>query len=120
MGAPEATYHLTHATLYLATAAKSNSVGLAIQAGKELVQNGPTPSVPLHLRSTGYEGARELGHGEDYVYPHNDSKGVVAQQYFPDGVAPRVIFRPGDHGEESDIGRRLEAIDRILGRHDRT
>ncbi|TDI51481.1 MAG: replication-associated recombination protein A [Acidobacteria bacterium] len=120
VGLPEATYHLTHATIYLATAPKSNSVGLAIQAGKELVQNGPTPSVPLHLRSTGYEGARELGHGEDYVYPHNDSKGVVAQQYFPDGVAPRVIFRPGDHGEESDIGRRLEAIDRILGRHDRT
>ncbi|RLC57355.1 MAG: replication-associated recombination protein A, partial [Chloroflexi bacterium] len=69
VGLPEATYHLTHATIYLATAPKSNSLGLAIQAGKELVQNGPTPSVPLPLRSTGYQGARVLGHGAEYVYP---------------------------------------------------
>ena len=119
VGLPEATYHLAHATIYLATAPKSNSVGLAIQAGEELVQNGPTPSVPLPLRSTGYQGAGVLGHGEDYVYPHDDPKGVVAQQYFPDGVEPQVIFRPGGHGEESEIRRRLVAIDRILGRHDR-
>jgi putative ATPase len=119
VGLPEATYHLTHATIYLATAPKSNSVGRAMQAGRELVQNGPTPSVPLHLRSTGYQGARELGHGEDYDYPHHDSKGVVAQQYFPDRVEPQVVFRPGDHGEEGEISRRLEAIDRILGRHGR-
>ncbi|MGB8361427.1 MAG: replication-associated recombination protein A, partial [Acidimicrobiia bacterium] len=64
VGLPEATYHLAHATLFLATAPKSNSVGRAIGAARDLVQSGPTPSVPLHLRSTGYKGAGDLGHGE--------------------------------------------------------
>jgi putative ATPase len=119
VGLPEATYHLTHATIYLATAPKSNSVGLAIQATKTLVQEGPTPSVPLHLRSSGYQGASQLGHGVDYVYPHGHLDGVVAQQYFPDGVDPAVLFRPGELGDEASIKERLAAIDRVLGRSPR-
>ena len=119
VGLPEAAYHLTHATLYLATAPKSNSVGLAMRAGKELVQEGPTPSVPLHLRSSGYRGAGDLGHGEGYVYPHDEAGGIVGQQYFPDGVEPTVLFRPRDRGQEAEIKDRLETTDRILGREDR-
>ncbi len=119
VGLPEAEYHLAHATLYLATAAKSNSVGRAIRAGKRLVREGPTPSVPLHLRSTGYSGAEALGHGEGYDYPHDHPEGVVYQRYFPDGVEPTVLFRPGDHGEEKAIRRRLEEIDRVLRREGR-
>ena len=99
VGLPEANYHLTHATLYLATAPKSNSVGKAMTAARELVQNGPAANVPPHLRSSGYSGAAELGHGEGYVYPHDHPGGVVAQQYFPDGVEPRVLFRPGERDQ---------------------
>lgn len=116
VGLPEARYHLTHAALYLATAPKSNSVARAINKGTALVRDGATPSVPLHLRSTGYSGAGDLGHGEGYVYPHDHSLGVVPQQYFPDGVDPEVIFRPGDHGAEKEIVDRLGKIDKILGR----
>ena len=57
VGLPEARYHLTHATLYLATAPKSNSIGRAMGAGEHLVREGPSPTVPLHLRSSGYQGA---------------------------------------------------------------
>lgn len=116
VGLPEATYHLAHATLFLATAPKSNSVGRAIGAAREMVQSGPTPSVPLHLRGSGYRGAAELGHGEGYDYSHDHPGGVVAQQYFPDGVPPTAIFRPGDLGREGEIAERLREIDRVFGR----
>jgi len=80
-------------------APKSNSLGKAMAAASELVQNGPTPNVPPHLRSTGYSGAAQLGHGEGYVYPHDHPGGVVSQQYFPDGVEPQVLFRPGERDD---------------------
>lgn len=116
VGLPEATYHLAHATLFLATSPKSNSVGRAIASAKNLVESGPTPSVPLHLRGSGYQGAAEIGHGEGYEYSHDHRQGVVEQQYFPDGVPPTVIYRPGDLGREKFIKERLEEIDRTLGR----
>jgi len=119
VGLPEAEYHLTHATLYLATAPKSNSIGKAIAAGKSAVTDGPTPSVPMALRSTGYSGAGDLGHGDGYLYPHDHPTGVVAQQYLPDGLAAEPLFKPGVHGDEKTIKERLEKIDRILGRNDR-
>lgn len=119
VGLPEARYHLAHAALYLATAPKSNSVARAISKGTALVREGATPSVPLHLRSTGYSGAGDLGHGEGYIYPHDHTLGVVPQQYFPDGVDPTVIFEPGDHGAEKEIAERLEKIDKLLGRRGR-
>lgn len=116
VGLPEATYHLAHATLYLATATKSNSVGRAIGAARRLVQTGPTPSVPLHLRSTGYRGAAELGHGEGYQYSHDHPNGLSEQQFFPDEVEPTPIYDPGDRGDEARIRDRLTEIDRVLKR----
>ena len=116
VGLPEATYHLAHATLFLATAPKSNSIGRAIAAARDLVQSGPTPSVPLHLRSSGYRGAADLGHGEGYQYSQNDSLGVVRQQYFPDGVEAEALFKPGNRGREREITERLAKIDEILER----
>jgi putative ATPase len=116
VGLPEATYHLAHATLFLATAPKSNSVGRAISAARELVQDGPTPTVPLHLRGSGYRGAAEIGHGEGYEYSHDHEGGVAAQQYFPDGL-DAVVYRPGERGDEVLIRERLQAIDEILKRN---
>jgi len=116
VGLPEATYHLAHATLFLATAPKSNSVGRAIGAARDLVQSGPTPSVPMHLRGSGYRGAAELGHGVGYHYSHDHPGGVVEQQYFPDGVDPVGLYRPGGLGDEAAIKERLAGIDRVLGR----
>jgi putative ATPase len=116
VGLPEATYALAHATLFLATAPKSNSVARAIGAARDLVESGPTPSVPLHLRSSGYRGAADLGHGVGYDYSHDHPGGVVEQQYFPDGVPPKAVYKPGDLGDEQAIGERLDEIDRVLKR----
>lgn len=57
-----------------------------------------------------------MGHGGGYNYPHDDPLGVAAQQYLPDEAVDATLYRPGDHGEESEIGERLRRIDRILGR----
>jgi putative ATPase len=119
VGLPEAAYHLTHATLYLATAPKSNSVGRAMGAARDLVSNGPAGGVPIHLRSSGYSGAGALGHGDGYLYSHDHPDGVVAQQYFPDEVTAAPLFHPGQHGDEGEIARRMAEIDRILGRRGR-
>jgi putative ATPase len=119
VGLPEAAYHLAHATLYLATAPKSNSVGRAMGAARELVREGATPTVPSHLRSTGYFGAIELGHGEGYLYPHDHPGAVVAQQYFPDGVTPTTLYSPGVLGDEAAIRQHLASTDDIIGREGR-
>jgi len=118
-GLPEAAYHLSHATIYLATAPKSNSVARAMSAARALVSDGPSPSVPPHLRSAAYQGAAELGHGVDYVYSQDSPGGVVQQEYFPDGVPARALYRPGERGEESVIAERLDEIDDVLGRSGR-
>jgi putative ATPase len=119
VGLPEATYHLSEATIYLATAPKSNSVARAIAKARQLVNDGPSPSVPPHLRSAAYPGAEKLGHGSGYLYSHDFEGGVVEQQYFPDGVPPDVLYRPGDEGEETATKARLRDIDRVLGREGR-
>lgn len=117
IGIPEGAYALTHATVYLATAPKSNSMVGAIAASREAVDGTPGADVPMHLRSSATAGQRAMGHGGGYAYPHDDPLGVVAQQYSPDAANGATLYRPGDHGEESTIAERLRRIDRILGRN---
>ena len=119
VGMPEAAYHLAHATLFLAVAPKSNSVTRAMARAREAVQDGPSPSVPVHLRSTGYRGADRIGHGKGYVYPHDRPGHIVQQAYFPPEVSPRVFFSPGPNGFEAEVKRRLSEIDHTLGRSGR-
>ena len=116
VGMPEAAYHLAHATLFLASAPKSNSITSAMGRARSAVREGPGPSVPLHLRSGGYRGAKVIGHGEGYVYPHDHPHHIVPQSYFPPEVSPQVFFRPSHSGFEAEVRRRLAEIDRVLGR----
>ena len=117
IGLPEGAYALTHATVYLATAAKSNSLTKAIGSAREAVEDTPGADVPMHLRSAATAGQRSMGHGQGYDYPHDDPLGVVPQQYLPEAIAGATLFRPGDHGEEAELAERLSRIDRILGKN---
>jgi len=119
VGLPEAAYSLFHATLYLATAPKSNSIGRTMSAASAAVMETPAAMVPAHLRSTGYRGAEVLGHGAGYVYPHDHPGGLAAQQYLPDAARDRILYRPGDIGAETAIAERLAEIDRRMGRSGR-
>ncbi|HEY3428497.1 MAG TPA: replication-associated recombination protein A [Acidimicrobiia bacterium] len=105
VGLPEATYNLTEACIYLATAPKSNSVARAITAATEAVSTTNAPRVPLHLRSSG---------GKGYRYPHDHPAGVVDQRYWPEGSDPKILYRPGTAGSEPEIVQRLEEADRVM------
>ncbi len=106
VGMPEARLPLAEATLYIATAPKSNSVYEALGRAERDVRERRFEGVPLHLRDAGYRGAARLGHGRDYRYPHDYPGAWVEQQYLPDGV-PGGYYRPSDRGHEAEIGRRL-------------
>ena len=108
VGMPEARLNLAQAVIHLALAPKSNSVIAGIGAAIEDVRERPLGAVPVHLRDASYPGARKLGHGEGYVYPHDAPAGWVPQQYRPDDVASRVYYRPGAQGREGEVGEHLE------------
>jgi putative ATPase len=115
IGMPEGRIPLAEATAYLATTAKSNAAYLAIDKAIADVRAGGFGRVPPHLRDAHYPGAKRLGHGKGYRYPHDSEIGVVAQQYLPDDLVDRRYYEPTSHGQERDVQARLEKIRRILG-----
>jgi putative ATPase len=113
VGLPEARLNLSQAATYLATAPKSNASMVAIARATEDVQRMGAGEVPPHLRGSGYPGAKRLGHGKGYLYPHDYPGGWVAQQYLPDGApSGRRYYEPTDHGAEQSIRQRLEELRR--------
>ncbi|RLV55406.1 replication-associated recombination protein A [Aeromicrobium phragmitis] len=114
IGFPEARIPLAQAVIHLATAPKSNAVITAIDAALADVRAGKVGAVPPALRDAHYAGAKKLGHGHDYVYAHDDPRGVVPQQYAPDDVDGAEYFRPGRHGAEAALADRLARIRAIL------
>jgi putative ATPase len=103
VGLPEAQLNLAHAVIYLATAPKSNSVIAALGAAMRDVREAPAGEVPVHLRDSHYPGAKGLGHGKGYVYPHDDPRGWVPQEYRPEGLAARRYYHPSGHGAEAAL-----------------
>jgi putative ATPase len=108
VGMPEAQIPLAQAAIYLACAPKSNASYLAITRAMEDVRNRPPASVPPHLRSAGYRGAEQLGHGVGYLYPHDYPMGQVEQEYLPPGAKSRPYWEPTEHGLERKIAERLK------------
>jgi putative ATPase len=106
IGWPEARIPIAEATLYIATAHKSNSSITAIDAALVDVRSGRTLAVPDHLRDAHYSGAARLGHGEGYEYSHDHPGHFVAQDYLG---AERGYYEPTDQGVEKKIKDRLAA-----------
>ncbi|MEW2488880.1 replication-associated recombination protein A [Streptomyces sp. NPDC048411] len=113
IGFPEAALTLSHATIALALAPKSNAATLAIFAAQEDVRKGLAGPVPAHLRDGHYKGAVALGHAQGYVYPHDVPGGIAAQQYAPDAVRDRHYYRPTRYGAEA---RYADVVDRVRER----
>ena len=103
VGLPEAGLNLAHAVVRLATAPKSNRVTVALGRANADARAAGAGEVPIHLRDAHYRGAASLGHGEGYLYPHDDPSGWVPQQYRPDEVADNVYWEPSEHGRERDL-----------------
>ena len=105
VGLPEAQLNLAQAVLHLATAPKSNSVITSLGRAQADVRDRPAGEVPVHLRDGHYQGAKSLGHGKGYRYPHDDPSGWVPQQYRPDDVQDRRYYEPSPHGYEGQLHR---------------
>jgi len=114
VGLPEARINLAQAVIHLALAPKSNAVIKAIGAAQADVRAGLIGPVPAHLRDAHYAGAKRLGHGDGYVYPHDVPDGIVAQQYAPDVVNGRTYYEATTHGMESRFSERSRLIRAIL------
>ena len=105
VGMPEGIYPITEATLYLATAPKSNSTGAYYKASQEIDEHGVGP-VPIHLMDASRD-AKGFGHGQGYQYPHSFPGHFIPQQYLPTNLLGTVFYEPSDQGHEAQIADRL-------------
>ena len=114
IGLPEGRIPLAQAVVYLATAPKSNAAYNGINAAIADVRAGRIGRVPKPIRDAHYAGAKKLGHGKGYKYPHDEEVGISRQQYLPDELKNTQYYTPTSHGHEREIGSRLEKIMAIL------
>ena len=115
VGLPEGRLNLAQAAVYLALAPKSNASYRGIQrATAHLREHGAKPPPP-YLQDAHYPGARKLGRGIGYVYPHDRADGVADQPVLPEGLEAERFYEPTERGFEAELGRRLEQIRRRLG-----
>jgi putative ATPase len=105
IGLPEGMYPIVEATLYLATAPKSNSAGGYFKAAKLIEEQG-LGAVPIHLMDDSRDG-RGFGHGKGYQYPHSFPEHFTPQQYMPVGFETAQFYEPSDQGYEKQISERL-------------
>ncbi|MBN1267037.1 MAG: AAA family ATPase [Anaerolineales bacterium] len=106
IGLPEGIYPIVEATLYLATAPKSNTASAYFKAYQLLEQQGAV-EVPKHLMDSNRD-AKSLGHGLGYRYPHDFAGHHIPQQYLPDALLGTYFYLPSEEGCESQIKERLE------------
>lgn len=108
LGSPEGELALAHTAVYLAAAPKSNRLyegwGRALQAARDT----PGEAVPLHLRNAPTRLAKDLGHGEGYLYDPDQPGGVSRQQYLPEALVAERFYRPAVAGWEAEARARVE------------
>jgi putative ATPase len=104
VGLPEAEYALAHATLYIATAPKSNSATLALGESKRVLREEPVQPVPAVLRSKGGQANKRHGHGQGYAYSHDFPEAISGQEYLE---RPLTLYTPKSAGWEMKIADRL-------------
>jgi putative ATPase len=114
IGMPEGRIPLAQAVVHLATAPKSNAAYMALDAAISDVRAGKGGRVPKHLRDAHYPGAKRLGHGKGYKYPHDDVLGVLEQQYPPTELRHVRYYEPTEHGNEREVSARLAKLRRIV------
>jgi putative ATPase len=101
VGLPEARLNLAQAAIYLARAPKSNASYVALKEAARDVREHGTVRPPKALRDASYRSAKKLGHGQGYVYPHDDPRGLD-REHLPEELRGRRYYRPSGSGEEPD------------------
>jgi putative ATPase len=116
VGMPECALNLSQAAIYLALAPKSNAATSAIGKARAWVREHGTPVPPAYLQDAHYPGAKALGRGQGYDYPHRHAEGVSEQELMPDEAAGERFLQLSDHGQERALSERLESIRKLRRR----
>jgi putative ATPase len=115
VGMPECALNLSQAAIYLALAPKSNTAIKSLGRARTWVRENGTPEPPAYLRSAAYPGAKKLGRGEGYDYPHGHPEGVSEQELMPDDARGERFLELSEHGEERELRERLARIREARG-----
>jgi putative ATPase len=115
VGMPECALNLSQAAIYLALAPKSNAAIKGLGRARAWVREHGTPEPPAYLRSAAYPGAKKLGRGQGYEYPHDQPDGVSRQELMPADATRERFLELGDRGEERELRARLERIRKARG-----
>ncbi|MDH3992633.1 MAG: replication-associated recombination protein A [Gammaproteobacteria bacterium] len=111
LGSPEGELAIAQAIVYLACAAKSNAVYSAFKAARADVEQGGSAEVPLHLRNAPTRLMKEMEHGAEYRYAHDEEGGYAAgENYFPEALRDRQYYHPVDRGLEQKIQEKLKYL----------
>ncbi|CAM3649094.1 replication-associated recombination protein A [Parendozoicomonas haliclonae] len=114
LGAPEGYLAIAHATVYCASAPKSNKVYLAMKAAFEDVRSNLSHEVPMHLRNAPTKLMAELGYHKGYRYAHDEDYAYAAgESYFPEAMEPRKYYQPSDRGLEHKISEKLRWLESL-------
>ena len=117
LGSPEGELAIAQAIIYTACAAKSNAVYSAFNAARAQVEQGSSEEVPPHLRNAPTALMRDMGHGQDYRYAHDEEEAYAAgENYFPETLKDQQYYHPVDRGLEQKIAEKL----RYLRERDKT
>ncbi len=108
VGMPEGRIILAQACTFLACAPKSNASYNAINQALQDIEQKECGQVPVHLKDASYPGARKLGHGSGYKYPHSYPGHWVEQQYLPDELQGTRYYEPTEEGKEAELKKRLD------------
>jgi putative ATPase len=116
LGSPEGELAIAQCVIYLATAPKSNAAYQAFGEASRMARETGSLMPPMHILNAPTRLMRDLGYGKGYVYDHATKEGFSGQNYFPDGVARRNFYRPGERGFEREVRKRLDYWDKLRQR----
>jgi putative ATPase len=108
LGSPEGELALAQATIYLATAPKSNAAYVAFGAARRVAEEGGSLLPPKHILNAPTRLMKQEGYGSGYAYDHDQDEAFSGQNYFPDGMARQSFYAPTAYGFEAELSARLE------------
>ena len=113
LGSPEGELALAQATVYLATAPKSNAVYNAYKEATRVNKSSGSPLPPMTILNAPTKLMKESGYGEGYIYDHDTPEGFSGQEYFPEDIGRREFYQPVERGFERDIQKRMDYFKRL-------
>jgi putative ATPase len=116
LGSPEGELAIAQCVIYLATAPKSNAAYAAFGQAQHMARETGSLMPPMHILNAPTGLMRKLGYGKGYVYDHATEEGFSGQNYFPEGIARRRFYRPGERGFEREIKKRLDYWEKLRER----